>query len=627
MIEAAHLAFADRAKYVGDQSGVPLEHPALRHVRRGAGLPDQPAATRSRRRSRPATSRRPTAAAPPRPAGARSPPDTENVNTTNLTVADKDGNVVEYTLTIEQTGGSGIVLPGRGFLLNNELTDFSAVYDPADPNRIEPGKRPRSSMSPTIVLQDRQAAARGRVARRLHDHHHGARDPGQPARPRDDAGAGDRGTARGAVQHGDRSGRAGLPRPLRRRADRARPHARAGRRARHVRRRDRRRHRDRVRPAAGCSPRRPSRPVAAGERRRWSTAKMRPRPGRPPLPLRGDRDRAAADLDRRSTPSTSSSALLGEPARAGRQQGPRRAARRRPRLARRLAVLRDRDLRRRRQLRRLAEGRPGRPAGARHRRHARSRSPSGPATSGPTATSNILENPHVGLNFLIPGRGDTLRINGRARLVSDAPFFDEMVVKGHRPLLAWWSRSTTIFFHCAKAFLRSGHLEAGDLGPRGPGAAPRGDRQGGRADRDDRRGARRLLQPGELRQGSLRPDARTRSSRATAPRTTSCCCPTSTAPSTASSTAEQVRALCDRRAGIGGDGVLRVVRCATETAPDGASGSWTTATPTARCREMCGNGIRVLRPLPGRRRAAPTRATRSRSPPATASRRSPSTAT
>ncbi len=81
-------------------------------------------------------------------------PDTENVNTTNLTVADRWGNVVEYTLTIEQTGGSGIVVPGRGFLLNNELTDFTAVYDPADPNRIEPGKRPRSSMSPTIVLKN-----------------------------------------------------------------------------------------------------------------------------------------------------------------------------------------------------------------------------------------------------------------------------------------------------------------------------------------------------------------------------------------------------------------------------------------------------------------------------------------
>ena len=80
--------------------------------------------------------------------------DTEGVSTTNLTAADRWGNVVEYTLTIEQTGGSGIVVPGRGFLLNNELTDFSTVYDPEDPNRIQPGKRPRSSMSPTIVLRD-----------------------------------------------------------------------------------------------------------------------------------------------------------------------------------------------------------------------------------------------------------------------------------------------------------------------------------------------------------------------------------------------------------------------------------------------------------------------------------------
>lgn len=68
---------------------------------------------------------------------------------------------------------------------------------------------------------------------------------------------------------------------------------------------------------------------------------------------------------------------------------------------------------------------------------------------------NILANPQVGLNFLIPGRGDTLRVNGRARLVSDAPFFDEMVVKGHRPLLAVVVEIETVFFHCAKAFLRS----------------------------------------------------------------------------------------------------------------------------------------------------------------------------
>lgn len=69
---------------------------------------------------------------------------------------------------------------------------------------------------------------------------------------------------------------------------------------------------------------------------------------------------------------------------------------------------------------------------------------------------NVLANPHVGLNFLIPGRGDTLRINGRARLVSDAPFFDDMAVKGKRPILALVVDIDDIFFHCAKAFLRSG---------------------------------------------------------------------------------------------------------------------------------------------------------------------------
>lgn len=72
---------------------------------------------------------------------------------------------------------------------------------------------------------------------------------------------------------------------------------------------------------------------------------------------------------------------------------------------------------------------------------------------------NILENPHVGLSFLIPGRGDTLRINGRARLVSDAPFFDDLVVKGHRPVLAVVVEIEEVFSHCAKAFLRSGLWE------------------------------------------------------------------------------------------------------------------------------------------------------------------------
>jgi len=68
---------------------------------------------------------------------------------------------------------------------------------------------------------------------------------------------------------------------------------------------------------------------------------------------------------------------------------------------------------------------------------------------------NILANPHVGLLFVVPGRGDTLRINGRATLVREAPFFDELVVNGHRPAVAIVVHIEQIFFHCAKAFLRS----------------------------------------------------------------------------------------------------------------------------------------------------------------------------
>jgi PPOX class probable FMN-dependent enzyme len=68
---------------------------------------------------------------------------------------------------------------------------------------------------------------------------------------------------------------------------------------------------------------------------------------------------------------------------------------------------------------------------------------------------NILSNPHVGLIYLVPGRKETLRINGRARLIRDAPFFDEMIVKGHRPQLAIVIEIEQIFFHCMKAFLRS----------------------------------------------------------------------------------------------------------------------------------------------------------------------------
>ncbi len=83
---------------------------------------------------------------------------------------------------------------------------------------------------------------------------------------------------------------------------------------------------------------------------------------------------------------------------------------------------------------------------------------------------NMLENPHVGLIFLIPGRGDTLRINGTAVIVSDAPYFDDLVVAEHRPILALEVTVEEVFFHCSKAFLRSKawHPETWDALPEVP---------------------------------------------------------------------------------------------------------------------------------------------------------------
>jgi uncharacterized protein len=68
---------------------------------------------------------------------------------------------------------------------------------------------------------------------------------------------------------------------------------------------------------------------------------------------------------------------------------------------------------------------------------------------------NVLANPHVGVLSLVPGRAETLRINGRARLLRDAPFFDDLAVRGQRPILALLVDIEQIFFHCQKSFLRS----------------------------------------------------------------------------------------------------------------------------------------------------------------------------
>ncbi|MEU0026271.1 gamma-glutamyltransferase [Streptomyces sp. NPDC006335] len=152
-IEASRIAFADRGRWVGD--------PAFEDVPTKGLLSQKFADSRACLIKDDAVLTSPVAPGDPRRPGAcndrgtAAPTTYEGENTTHLTVADKWGNVVSYTLTIEQTGGSGITVPGRGFILNNELTDFSFTpANPAvhDPNLPGPGKRPRSSISPTIVL-------------------------------------------------------------------------------------------------------------------------------------------------------------------------------------------------------------------------------------------------------------------------------------------------------------------------------------------------------------------------------------------------------------------------------------------------------------------------------------------
>ena len=147
-LEASRYAFADRAAYLAD--------PAYFDVPLSGLLTDSFAAERRALITDQAADAGPVAPGEPRdnPEGSsRVSHDTEGKSTTHLTVADADGMVVSYTFTIESTGGNGIVVPGWGFLLNNELTDFDYT-NPSHPNAPAAGKRPRSSMAPTIVTRD-----------------------------------------------------------------------------------------------------------------------------------------------------------------------------------------------------------------------------------------------------------------------------------------------------------------------------------------------------------------------------------------------------------------------------------------------------------------------------------------
>jgi len=146
LTEAMNLAYRDRNTWLGDPASMATPPPDLL----------DPAYLDQLRRSIDPLRHRPSAslAAPP-------PPRRESVNTTHLSVADRHGGVVALTTTLNFAYGNGVTVPGAGFLLNNEMDDFSAA--PGRPNSfglvqgeanaIMPGRRPLSSMAPTLVFR------------------------------------------------------------------------------------------------------------------------------------------------------------------------------------------------------------------------------------------------------------------------------------------------------------------------------------------------------------------------------------------------------------------------------------------------------------------------------------------
>lgn len=157
LIEAERLAFSDRNAYLGDPEYVDVPLAGLLSddyiAERRSQLPSTAPVDVANFRAiagDPLPYQQdpsPSLTAPPVISQISEP---GGISTTHLTVVDGDGMAVSYTLTLESTGGSGIVVPGYGFILNNELTDFNA--DAPHPNVPEAGKRPRSSMAPTIAV-------------------------------------------------------------------------------------------------------------------------------------------------------------------------------------------------------------------------------------------------------------------------------------------------------------------------------------------------------------------------------------------------------------------------------------------------------------------------------------------
>lgn len=151
LAEAMHLAYADRAAYAGDPEFVDVPVDGLLHP--------EYIAKRQQMISLDTVNPNPQAGDPWKYEEGTAdyeqtvqPNDRHYGETTHFSVTDKWGNVVSYTTTIEQVFGTGIMVPGYGLMLNNELTDFDAV--PGGANEVQPNKRPLSSMTPTIVFED-----------------------------------------------------------------------------------------------------------------------------------------------------------------------------------------------------------------------------------------------------------------------------------------------------------------------------------------------------------------------------------------------------------------------------------------------------------------------------------------
>jgi gamma-glutamyltranspeptidase/glutathione hydrolase len=160
-LEASRLAFADRNAYLADPEFVDVPVTGILSKQFASERRKHISLQHAAPLSSPAAAGDPypfqnDQSMPIRPQPAKTALLEESKHTTHLTVSDKEGNIVAYTYTIEDWGGNGMVVPGYGFLLNNEMTDFD--FSGPHPNVPEAGKRPRSSMSPTIAFKNGKPA-------------------------------------------------------------------------------------------------------------------------------------------------------------------------------------------------------------------------------------------------------------------------------------------------------------------------------------------------------------------------------------------------------------------------------------------------------------------------------------